>query len=94
MREREINQMTWLDNARGASVTLNWLHGDTARSIASVVKEYGGRMKRVAQERRALGYCKMIVTFDRHPGWATNVETLKKFKERIIADGHTNQLTF
>lgn len=86
--------MSWLDNARGASITLNWLSGDRARAIAAVVKEHGGRVKRVAQERGALGYCKLIVTFDKHPGWAPNNETLGKFKTRIVADGHTNQLTF
>ena len=85
--------MNWFDDNK-VTCTFQWLNGERAKRITAIAKQYGARFQRLAQERNALGYCKVVVTFDKHPGWAPNNETCGKFKTQVINDGLTNSLTF
>lgn len=80
--------MFW-DESR-VELTFNWLHGEDAKAIAAICKQNNAtKVQRVAQERGALGYCKLIVTFGQHPGWYTNHQSSLAAKAAVEAAGLT-----
>lgn len=85
--------MNWL-NQREVTITFGWLNADRAAQIVAICKRHGATCRRLAQERGALGYCKVVATFRKNPGWYANNQDAGVAKREVIEAGLTNDLTF
>ena len=74
--------------------TFGWLNADRAKRISDICKKYGAKTQRLAQERKALGVCKVIATFRQFPGWYDNAKKAAEAMKEIEAENLTNSLTF
>ena len=76
-------------------ITFNWLNKSRAIAITDICKSYGKgiTVKRLAQERGALGQIKIIVRCDSH-SWATAIQLAANVRQAVIDAGFTNSLTF
>lgn len=74
--------------------TFNWLNAERAAQIATICKQHGATVKRLAQKRGALGYCKIVARFAKWPGWASNREDCFKAVSACTAAGLVNSLTW
>lgn len=73
--------------------TYNWLNAERAQAIVSLAKKHeADSVKRLAQERGALGICKVVVQFNRH-SWAASLEAIKPFDVEVKEAGLINSLT-
>ena len=85
--------MNWL-NQTSVSKTFNWLNATKAQAISAIIRRHGGKPQRLAQERGALGYCKIVAQFAKGVSWAANVESLNAAIHEIETSGLTTQLTY
>lgn len=60
-------------------LTVEMLTGDMAKSLSKVAKQAGARVQRLAQNRRELGKCKLVIHFEQYPGWADNAKACRSF---------------
>lgn len=61
------------------TITQESITGDMAKSLIAYANEVGASTKRLAQGRKELGRCKVVITFDKFPGWADNAVECHKF---------------
>lgn len=73
--------------------TFYWLNSERAAAIAAICKRHGATVKRLAQKRGCLGYCKVQATFARH-SWAASFEDCRAAVSEVQAAGLVNSLTF
>lgn len=73
--------------------TYQWLNAERAKQISAIIKQNGGTVKRVAQERGALGVCKIIARFESH-SWVAARNLQGEARKQIIEAGLTDSLTF
>lgn len=74
--------------------TFNWLDAERAARIIEIAKRHDAdSVKRLAQQRGALGQCKVLVTFNRH-SWAASLEAMKPFNADIASSGLVDSLTY
>lgn len=73
--------------------TFNWLNAERAARIAEICKKHGATVKRVAQERGALGYCKIVARFDCGSRVKSSA-AIGAARREIEAAGLTTQLTY
>jgi len=74
----------------------NWLTADKASKIIAIAKKHNAdSVKRLAQERGALGYCKVLVQFNKN-SWASSLEASKPFFKEIEENASelVNSLTY
>ena len=73
--------------------TFNWLTNERAKSIIGIAKRHGAKVKRVAQQRGALGKIKVIVTVNAG-SWAASNSIIAKIVTEARDAGLVNELTF
>jgi hypothetical protein len=71
----------------------NWLNAERAKQISVIIKNNGGDVKRVAQERGVLNVCKIIARFNSH-SWSAAIDLKNKARKEVIESGLTDSLTF
>ena len=77
-------------------VKFNWLNKTRAASITAICKEIGGNVvtvKRLAQEQRALGVCKLLVAINGH-SWRESTRLAQEIKKAVSEAGLVDGLTF
>jgi hypothetical protein len=84
--------MDWL-NSNKVEKVFNWLNSERAAQIISICKSHGATCKRLAQQRGALGHCKVLATFNLH-SWAASNEAYGKARRSLDEAGLINSLTF
>ena len=76
-------------------ITLNWLSADRVKKITTIAKKHSAtKIQRLAQERAALGVMKLVITFNKFPGWFDNAKAAQVFRAEIINAGLTDSITF
>jgi hypothetical protein len=70
-----------------------WLNAERAKQIAIIIKNNGGTVKRLAQERGVLSVCKVLARFDSH-SWSAAIDLKNKARQAVINAGLTDSLTF
>mgnify|MGYP001461225067 CR=1 FL=1 len=76
-----------------ATKTFNWLNLERAQAIMGIAKRHGAKVKRVAQQRGALGQMKVIVSVNAG-SWAASNSIIAKIVTEVRDAGLVNELTF
>lgn len=71
----------------------NWLNADRQKQIAAICKRHGAKVQRLAQERGALGHCKVRAVFRLHSWFASSQAAGAAVKE-CEAAGLISSLTW
>lgn len=76
------------------TITFNWLNKDRAVAITEICKSAGNvSIKRVAQERRALGAIKLIVSINGH-SWRESGNIANNIRQAVNNANLSNSLTY
>lgn len=75
-------------------ITFNWLNSDRASKITTICKSYSQvAVKRVAQERGAIGMIKLLVRVN-GISWRESVVIANNIREKVNTAGLSNSITY